>query len=92
VIGKDGRKMVRFHSVFTDIPGLIQSQLIQKTLTDFDIKLIIDKSVYNHSQSEQTITRRLVSQIGEVFVNFLYVTHIPSEKNGKVKAVISFIK
>jgi len=92
VIGKDGRKMVRFHSVFTDIPGLIQSQLIQKTHTNFEIKLIVDQSVYNRALSEHTITRRLVSQIGEVFVNFLYVKHIPSEKNGKVKAVISLIK
>jgi len=91
VIGKDGRKMVRFHSLFIDIPGLIQSQLIQKTFTDFDIKLIIDKSVYNYTESEQTISKRLKSQIGEVSMNFLYVTSIPAEKNGKVKAVISFV-
>ena len=90
VIGCDGRKMVRFHGLFIGIAGLIQSQLIQITYTDFIIKLIVDTS-YIPDQSECLIRKRLESQLGKVHVRFEYVTSLSVGKNGKVKAVISLI-
>jgi phenylacetate-CoA ligase len=89
VVGSDGRKMVRFHSLFIDISGLIKSQIIQKTHTDFTIKLLVDDD-YNKT-SEQIIKAKLESQLGSCNVLFDYPSSLPVEKNGKVKAVISLM-
>lgn len=92
VKGIDGRKMVRFHSLFTNIPGLKQSQLIQKTFTDFEIILSIDNNIFKKEKSEKDISMRLESQLGKLNVKYKYVNSIPVELNGKVKAVISNVK
>lgn len=89
VVGVDGRKMVRFHGLFIGIKGLVQSQLVQLTYTDFEIKLIVEKLFYNKNEAEAIISQRLESQIGKVAVKFDYVSVLPAGKNGKVKAVIS---
>ena len=85
----DGRVMVRFHSVFVDIPGLKSGQVIQHSYTKFTIKLIIEKGVYNKEISENTLKNRLISQIGIVDVIFDYPDRLIHSSSGKVKAVIS---
>ncbi len=91
VVGVDGRKMVRFHGLFIGIKGLVQSQLVQLTYTDFEIKLIVEKLFYDKNEAETIISQRLESQIGKVAIKFDYVSVLPAGKNGKVKAVISNI-
>lgn len=92
VVGSDGRKMVRFHSLFIGIEGLIQSQLIQRTYFDFVLRLIIDNELYKYIDAEKTIRDRLESQIGKVNIVYEYVEFLPVNGNGKVKTVISFVK
>lgn len=91
VIGCDGRKMVRFHSLFVGIEGLIQSQVVQQTYTNFLLRLIVDHSLYQENKAENIIKDRLESQMGKVNIKFEYVTSLPINKNGKVKAVISHV-
>tara|TARA_B100000945_G_C20389173_1_gene601348 strand:- start:264 stop:1646 length:1383 start_codon:yes stop_codon:yes gene_type:complete len=88
--GPDGRLMVRFHSLFIDILGLVNSQIIQETKTDFIFKLVVDKT-YNISQ-EKIISKRMYSQIGRVNISFCYVESIKVSKNGKYKSIISKVK
>ncbi len=91
VVSSDGRKMVRFHGLFVGIKGLIQSQLIQLTYIDFEIKLIVDDLLYDKQEAEAIINQRLESQIGKVVIKFDYVSALPAGKNGKIKAVVSNI-
>jgi len=92
VVGSDGRKMVRFHSLFIEVLGLIKSQIIQNSYSDFTIKLIIDKNLYNREDAEFKISKRLESQLGKSSIHYQYVDTLPTEKNGKIKAVVSFVK
>lgn len=87
VIGKDGREMVRFHSIFVNIPSIIEGQIIQHTLTNFEIKLVVSKRL---NQDElQLIKGRMKSQLGEVDIVVNIVDSILKGSNGKFKAVIS---
>lgn len=86
----DGKKMVRFHSIFVDIPSIIMTQVIQQTLNCIEIKLVVDENY--HTNYESVITRRIESQLGEITIKFLYVKEIEKTKNGKFKAVISNVK
>jgi len=87
IIGSDGRKMVRFHGIFIDIPSIIMAQVIQNTLQNIQIKLVVDA---NYAKtSEQLIIERMESQLGAIQVDFLYVEAIERTKAGKSKAVIS---
>ncbi len=90
IIGKDGRKMVRFHGLFININGLISAQVIQHKLDEIEIKLIVDKNF--QKQNEKIISDRLISQLGNLKSKFTYVKDLPRTKNGKIKAVISYLK
>ncbi|MFN4299836.1 MAG: phenylacetate--CoA ligase family protein [Thermaurantimonas sp.] len=90
IVGPDGRQMVRFHSLYVDISGLVAAQIIQEKINKFTINLVVD-STYK-SSSEQVIIKRLKSQLGEVDVDFYYMDEIPKNTNGKFQAVISRLK
>jgi phenylacetate-CoA ligase len=88
ITGPDGRKMVRFHGLYIDIPGILAGQLIQNDYDFFTINLQVDNT-YSNISAEQIIRKRLISQLGEVNVMFEYPGQIPQESSGKFKAVIS---
>lgn len=91
IVGPNGQKMVRFHSVFVDIDGLVLSQIIQETNNYLRIKLVIDDG-FNITQAQSIITSRIKSQLGdELKVSFEYVSELPLTASGKIKAVISKI-
>lgn len=90
IVTKDGREMVRFHGLFIDIPKLIVSQLVQNSIEDFTINLVVEEGFSKNAEDE--IKRRLQSQVGEVSVTFEYLKDIPKNRNGKFRAVISKIK
>ena len=89
ILSNDGRKMVRFHSVFIGIQSIIMAQVIQHSLQNLTIKLVVDSS-YSF-KNEKTMVNRIKSQLGGVTVEFLYVEAIEKMNNGKYKAVISEI-
>lgn len=89
VTGPDGREMVRFHGLYVGIPFLIAAQLVQESRNSFTINLVTEEGFSeNH---EQTIKRRLISQLGEVECRFVRLPEIPRNKNGKFQAVVSKI-
>jgi phenylacetate-CoA ligase len=89
VIGQDGREMVRFHGIFVGISSIIEGQIIQHTLHDFEIKIVVAKSLI--TDEKQLITNRMISQLGDVSVKIIEVGNIPRTSNGKFKAVISHV-
>jgi phenylacetate-CoA ligase len=90
VVGKDGRKMVRFHGLFVDLTGLITAQIIQHAIENIEIKLVVDKEF--DKKNEAVVKNRLFSQLGNINVKISYVNDIPKTENGKIKAVISYVK
>ena len=42
IVGKDGRQMVRFHSVFNGLHSVKQAQVIQRSLDEIQIRLVAD--------------------------------------------------
>ncbi|AOW19519.1 phenylacetate--CoA ligase family protein [Urechidicola croceus] len=90
IVSNDGRKMVRFHGIFIEIPNLKIAQVIQESLEKVTINLVVDENF--DSSNEEVIKNRIKSQLGEVIIDFQYLNDIPKNKNGKFKAVISYIK
>jgi phenylacetate-CoA ligase len=90
VIGLDGREMVRFHGIFIGMPNIIEGQLIQHTLSSFEIKVVVSSNLL---ESELNLMKsRMKSQLGEVQLDISVVDIIPRSENGKFQAVISHVK
>ncbi len=89
VIGQDGREMVRFHGIFVDLPNLIEGQIIQQTLTSFEIK-IVTNGRWTAIEGE-TIRKRMKSQLGVIVLEINEVQKIVRNQNGKFMAVISHV-
>ncbi|MDT0552257.1 glycosyltransferase [Urechidicola vernalis] len=87
VLTNDGRRMVRFHSVFIDINGLVAGQLVQKKIDEIHLNLMVNTQFSTNDESE--MEERVQNQLGKVKVYFNYVEEIPKNKNGKIRAVIS---
>ena len=84
---RDGRKMVRFHGLYVDIPNLKAGQIIQNNLDEILIKLVVDDK-FDKSYTK-LIENRVYSQLGRIKVSFEILGEIPLNNNGKFKAVIS---
>jgi len=90
VIGADGREMVRFHGIFVQLPQVIEGQIIQHDLTQFEIKVVATGLLGENEK--QTIRNRMTSQLGPIDLKINEVPTIPRGANGKFKAVISHVK
>lgn len=88
IITKDGRKMVRFHGIFIDLPHVIEGQIIQRDYEYFIINIV---AVKGFQQEEENIIRaRMKTQVGEAStIEIIQVKEIPRTSNGKFKSVIS---
>jgi phenylacetate-CoA ligase len=89
VVGKDGRAMVRFHGIFINLPNIIEGQIIQHTIEDFDILIVAAKHLTEEDKT--TIQNRMESQLGTINLTIKEVSSIKRNQNGKFKAVISHI-
>jgi phenylacetate-CoA ligase len=90
IIGMDGREMTRFHGVFIGIPKIIESQIVQNSLSDFEINIVTDEPFTENDF--ELIKKKMKSQLGDVNITFHFMDSIPRSANGKFKSVISKIK
>ncbi|KXK28611.1 MAG: phenylacetate--CoA ligase [Bacteroidetes bacterium OLB12] len=90
VVGKDGREMVRFHGIFINLPNLIEAQIIQHTLDEFEIKVVTNGRWT--SEEAATITKRMISQLGDIRLHINQVDALVRNPSGKFPAVISHVK
>lgn len=91
VQGPDGRKMVRFHNVFTAIPGILEGQVVQQAQNNFEVRLVLEAGA-TIPELETEIRKRMCSQLGPVSVHVAQVDRIPRSANGKFRSVISHLK
>ncbi|MBN9483470.1 MAG: hypothetical protein BGO70_13390 [Bacteroidetes bacterium 43-93] len=90
VIGKDGREMVRFHSLFTGMPNIIKGQVVQEDINNIRLNIVSEQPL---SDGEKDILKKKVySQLGEVNVQIFEQKEIFCGINGKFRAVISNVK
>ncbi len=69
---------------------VIEAQVIQHTLHNFEIRLVVSQPP---SLDElELIRRRLRSQLGDINITINVVPEIERSANGKFKAVISHVK
>ncbi len=90
ITGPDGRKMVRFHGIFIDIPSIKQGQIVQHTVNDYTVR--VTSSNHLTIDEKQVIINKMKSQLGDIHVKVDEVDEIPITSNGKYKAVISELK
>ena len=90
VIGKDGREMVRFHSVFYGIEKIKKSQVVQEERGQIHVKVVAENALNNHEK--ELIQQRIASQLGEMEISIEETSDIPLNRNGKFQAVISKVK
>jgi phenylacetate-CoA ligase len=90
IIGKDGREMVRFHGIFVGLNSVVEGQIIQHELDEFEIKLVVINTLTQ--EEKNLIKKRMSSQLGEIKLTINQVPFIAKSLNGKFKAVISNVK
>jgi phenylacetate-CoA ligase len=91
VVGPDGRETVRFHGLFIDLPGVLEGQVIQESLSRFVVNIVPSPS-YSRPDAE-AIRARMVTRLGaQVSVEVHELDTIPREPNGKFRAVISRVQ
>lgn len=90
VTGPDGRQLVRFHGIFVDMPGVVEGQIVQETLTKFRV-LVVPEARFG-PETESEIKARMVQRLGDVDVDVETVEQIPRTKSGKYQAVISHVR
>lgn len=91
IITYDGREMVSFYRVFSNNTSIMESQVIQNTLYDFDVNLVVNKPM--SGEEEESVMNKLYSQLGgQSVIRINFVSEIQRGPNGKFKSVISHIK
>jgi phenylacetate-CoA ligase len=90
IIGTNGQKMVRFHSVFVGISSIVMAQVEQHSYKNIVVNLVVDNNYLK--TNEELMIARIKSQLGEMKVEFNYVSEIERTKAGKFKAVISYLE
>ncbi|MFN4081607.1 MAG: phenylacetate--CoA ligase family protein [Saprospiraceae bacterium] len=85
---RDGRLMVRFHSIFIGMTPVVEGQIIQYSPERYAIRVTLGAPL--DDESRRQMASRLKSQVGDdCKVDFEVVDAIPRGPNGKFKAVIS---
>lgn len=87
---RDGRKLSSFNRFFADLQGFKEVQVVQVDYERFILNVVPDND-FNESD-KQALISSLRDRLGKVHVEISFVDHIPRNKNGKFKAVISHVQ
>jgi phenylacetate-CoA ligase len=86
----DGRRTVRFHGVFTEVPGVREAQVIQEARDHIRI-LVVAARDYGPASTREIIQRVHQRLTADVRCDVEVVESIPRTKAGKLQAVVSKI-
>ncbi|MBA3394634.1 MAG: phenylacetate--CoA ligase family protein [Deltaproteobacteria bacterium] len=88
VIAPDGRRTVRFHGIFTEMPGVREAQVIQEARDRLRI-LVVPAPAYGQDTVAEIVRRVQQRMTSEMRVDVEPVDAIPRTAAGKFQAVIS---
>jgi phenylacetate-CoA ligase len=83
---QDGRKMVRFHSVYLGIDKIKKGQIVQTKKNKFILKLETTSPL--NLREKNMILDRVISQLGQVYIEIVELDQIAVNENGKFKSVV----
>ncbi len=87
VVGPDGRRMLRFHGVFTALPGVREAQIVQEAAARIRVR-VVPAPGYGEETARE-IAARVRQRLGTgVEVEVERVESIPRTKAGKFQAVV----
>ena len=90
VEGPDGRRTVRFHGIFTEIPGVREAQVIQEARDRLRIRVVPSRDYGDETATE--IVRRVHARLtAAMHVEVETVEEIPRTAAGKFKAVVNLV-
>lgn len=88
LIGPDGRRVTRFHGVFYEIPGLIEAQVVQRTIRRFTVRVVVTERFDDAGAA--LIVGRMTDRLGRsADVTVEPVDAIARNEAGKFRAVVS---
>ena len=88
IVGRDGCGVRRFHSVFADLPGVVEGQVIQETLDLIRVRVVANERFTDYDVRE--LTRRVASErLGDLDVVIERVAEIERTTRGKFQAVVN---
>lgn len=90
VIGPDGRETVRFHGLFVGVSGVVEGQVVQRSLNEIVIRLVPAETFAE--KQEREIVSRVKARLGDVDVRIERVASIERTVGGKFPAVVSLVK
>jgi phenylacetate-CoA ligase len=91
VVGRDGRKLVRFHGVFTDQPNVKEGQVIQESRERLILRVVATARF--SERDRQDLIARTERRLGPgIQVEVQEVSSIPRTRSGKFKAVVSLLE
>jgi phenylacetate-CoA ligase len=91
VTGPDGRKLVRFHGVFVDMPTVQEGQIVQEGPRAIRVRVLPAERF--GEADVKAIKQRIAARMGpEVETTVELVDHIPRTAAGKFKAVVSLLE
>lgn len=91
IVGPDGRRTVRFHGIFTELPGVREAQVVQERRDLLRIK-VVPAPGYGPRTVEE-IKRRIAARFTDAMhVEVEPVEVIPRTKAGKYRAVVNAMK
>ena len=91
VVLSDGKMLSPYllTSLFKDIPGVIEFQVIQKEQGRFDVPLVKEDTVADNLLIK-TVQKQCQGLLGDAAqIRPFIVRHIPKEKSGKFKVIIN---
>jgi len=91
VIAPDGRRTVRFHGIFTEMPGVREAQVIQEERDRLRI-LVVPAPAYCADTVDEIVRRIQQRLTTDMRVDVERVDAIPRTSAGKFQAVISRIR
>lgn len=88
ILTPDGRRIGRLARVFADMVRVYESQIIQENIDR--LRVLVVKADGYSNRDEKFFEQKIRDIVGtNIRIIFEYVDHIPREKNGKLRAVIS---
>lgn len=91
LLAQDGKTLgaASFAGVFYGNEGILESQIIQESLTDFSIKIVPSKRF--NDKSKELLIKRLKERLGDVNIKIIIVDKIEKTQRGKYKPVVNNI-
>lgn len=91
VLTADGRRTVRFHGIFLDLPHVREGQIVQESLSRIRVRVVPEPG-FGPSDAHR-MEARVQQRLGaEVVVEVETVERIPRTAAGKFQAVVSFLE